>query len=508
MRPAALPHLLAVLALAAPATAAADTTAQQIGKLVAPVRQTTDRFGSAVAVDGAAGVVGSPLATVNAAAQSGRLHALAGADWGMVADIDSTFGATGSRLLGTSAAISGPLAIFGAPVYLSNIYYAGGVYVYAAADVNVWQLEAILPAPMPATDKLVGLSVGLADDKVLAGMQLDTMGMPGRAYAWQRTSPGVWSAPQTLAAPDLAPDDRFGVAVDVRGDRALVGAPGADADRGAAYVFEWSGTAWTAAGKLVAADRMPGDIFGAAVAIDGDTALVGAPGRNGTSGAAYVFVKEGDTWVEHGPALVPLDLEPKSRHGFEVALRVPYAVVGAIDHGLDPNLPTTGGTGRGVWYGRADDGTWLQLAAIIAEDGIPGDRLGWSIALDGGSALLGAPGDDDNLGSVYLFRLAQPDGAACVAADDCASKACCDGTCMATCAEPTSTGPDSTSTTSTASTGDLPPALDLDPAEDPGCACTSRHVPGDSRPTALALLLLAAWVRARTPRRGPRRPGA
>lgn len=492
--------LALALAALAPAAADAATAAHQIGKLVAPVRETSDRFGSAVAVDGPAGVVGSPLATVNLAAQAGRLHAIAGDGWAQVADIDSSFSPTGSRQLGTAAAISGPLAAFGAPVYFSDIYYAGGVFVYASAGVNVWQLEAILPAPTPITDKLVGLSVGLADDKVLAGMLLDTPALAGRAYAWQRTDPGVWSSPQTLVAPDTAPDDRFGLAVDVRGDRALIGAPGSDAARGAAYVFEWTGDSWAAAGKLVAADRMPNDNFGAAVAIDGDVALVGAPGRDGNAGAAYVFERQGDAWIELGPPLIPLDREPNSKHGLKVALRLPYAAVTAIDHGLDPNMPTTGGSGRGVWYGRSAEGTWLELATIVAEDGVPGDRLGWSVALDSGTALLGAPGDDGDLGSVYLFRLDLPEGAACVAADDCESKSCCDGTCAADCGGSSSTGPDPT-TTSAATSDGLPPSLGLDPAEPAGCACSSRHVPGDSL-WALAVLLLAPRRRRR---RGPER---
>ena len=504
MRPSALAALALAAAALAPAPApAAGPAARLVGKRVAQEREPGERFGSAVAADGAAAVVGSPLRNSNLASQTGRVHGLAGADWADVTDIDSSFGAISSRELGTSAAIDGELAVFGAPLYLvNNLYYAGGVYVYAAAGPGMWALDSLLPAPTPVADKYVGLDVGLAQGRVIAGSLLDTPGATGRAYAWTRLGPGMWSPPQTLEAPDPAGDDRFGLAVSVRGDRALIGAPGKDSARGAAYVFQWTGAEWVDAGRLVAVERQPNERFGTSVAIDGDVAVVGAPGRDADSGAAFVFEKRGDLWIERA-ALVPADREPASLHGWTVALRGPHAVVAALDHGLDPNTPDLGGSGRAVWYGRLTDGAWTQLATIAAEDGIPGDRLGWSVALEDGAALVGAPGDDESLGAVYVFRLELPDGAACAAATDCESGACCDDVCAPACGPSTTTdaatdtgSTDPTEGTAATSDTPSPPALDLEPAADPGCACASQPVPGDSILAALALLALG-----RTPRR-------
>ncbi len=497
--------LPALLLAASAGPAAASPSAHQVGKLVAPQRMPGDRFGTAVAAEGALGLVGASLATVNLATQAGRIFALGGTDWATVADIDATPGATTARQLGTSAAISGTLAAFGAPIYLyNNQYYSGGIYVYTAIAETTWQLETVLPAQMPVTDKYVGISVALAGDLLLAGTLLDQPAVPGRAYAWKRTNPGEWTAVQSLSAPDPAPGDRFGLSLAISGTRALIGAPGSDEGRGAAYVFEWTGTQWDAGAKLVAADRMIGDGFGFSVALDGDVALVGAPGREGNAGTANIFALEGEEWVEQLPALVPADRENGSQHGRSVALRLPYAVVTAIDHALDVNNPMPGGAGRAVWYGRDGDGSWIELATIMAEDGIPGDRLGWSASISGDHTLVGAPGDDTDLGAVYVFRLELPEGAACVAATDCSSMNCCGGMCMAACVEPTSSGPDSTSTGGTGPvTSADPPGLDIDPAEAVGCACTSGPVPGDSLFAGLAVLLLAA---ARRRRPGSARP--
>ncbi len=165
-------------------------------------------------------------------------------------------------------------------------------------------------------------------------------------------SPATAQAPTEfkLTASDAAAGDVFGFSVALSGDTALVGAVGDDdagSFSGSAYVFVRSGTSWIQQAKLTASDAASNDIFGGSVALIGDTALVGAAGDDdagSVSGSAYVFVRSGTTWTEQ--------------------------------------------------------------AKLTASDAAAGDRFGIAVALNGSTALVVAPNDDDaafSSGSAYVF---------------------------------------------------------------------------------------------------------
>jgi hypothetical protein len=106
---------------------------------------------------------------------------------------------------------------------------------------------------------------------------------------------------QKLLAGDSAVSDQFGWSVAVDGDTAVIGAVGDDdkgEDSGSAYVFVRAadGT-WNQQTKLTADDGVAKDYFGVRVSVSGDTAVIGATGdddRGITSGSAYVFVRAAD----------------------------------------------------------------------------------------------------------------------------------------------------------------------------------------------------------------------
>jgi hypothetical protein len=113
---------------------------------------------------------------------------------------------------------------------------------------------------------------------------------------------GIWSQTAVLTASRGAPNDAFGysVALSALGSTALVGAPGRNSSTGAAYVFILRGGTWSRTTELAASRGVPNDDFGAAVALSasGTTALVGASGRDSFTGAAYVFTLRGGTWSQ------------------------------------------------------------------------------------------------------------------------------------------------------------------------------------------------------------------
>jgi hypothetical protein len=209
-------------------------------------------------------------------------------------------------------------------------------------------------------------------------------------------------------ADDGLASDFFGSSVSINGNYAVVGAPGDDvggeADRGSAYVFFRSGSVWTQQDKLTASDGSPSDNFGASVAISGSYIIVGAPGDDGLfndHGSAYIFIRSGVNWTQqdHVFASTP---GISDRFGRSVAISGDYAVVGAPDDDVNGNA------NQGSAYFFARSGTsWTQQDNVIAPFGDANDNFSASVSMYDDYAIIGAPGDDiagnSDQGSAHVF---------------------------------------------------------------------------------------------------------
>ena len=196
-----------------------------------------------------------------------------------------------------------------------------------------------------------------------------------------------------LIAADAAEGAKFGHSVAVDGDTIVIGAPYAGTG-GAVYVLRASDGAELA--KLTASDAASSDEFGGSVAIDGDTIVIGANGKDDNTGAVYVLR------ASDGKQLATLtadDGASADNFGVSVATDGDTVVVGAMYAG-------TGGAAyvfRKSWFGD----TYAQMAKLTANDAAADDRFGTSVAVDGGTVVIGAWGDDDDgsdSGAVYVFR--------------------------------------------------------------------------------------------------------
>jgi len=153
--------------------------------------------------------------------------------------------------------------------------------------------------------------------------------------------------------------------------------------------------------KHQASDHSPFANFGNSVAIDGDTAVIGAFRDGGVteSGAAYVFVRKESGWVEQ-QKLVPDDLADKDLFGRSVAISGDSILISSLaddDNGID--------SGAAYVFVRLGD-SWIQQQKLLTSDGSQGNQAGWSVDLDGDTALIGVWLDDDNglfSGSAYVF---------------------------------------------------------------------------------------------------------
>ena len=264
----------------------------------------------------------------------------------------------------------------------------------------------ILLANAGAARGQFGISVAVDGDTAVIGVSADSDngGNSGSAYVFTRDA-GVWTEQQKLAASDGAAGDLFGVSVAVDGDTAVIGAFFDDDNgikSGSAYVFTRSGTAWTQQAKLIASDGAAHDVFGESVAVDGDTAVIGArlDDDNGpASGSAYVFIRSGTTWAQQAK-LAAGDAAALDRFGLSVAVDADTAVIGA--HLDDDN----GGASGSAYVFTRSGSAWTQQQKLTASDGAASDFFGISVAIDADTAVIGASGGDDNgagSGSAYAF---------------------------------------------------------------------------------------------------------
>ncbi len=212
-----------------------------------------------------------------------------------------------------------------------------------------------------------------------------------------------------LIASGGAAKDYFGdlVCLSADGNTALIGACGVNAEQGAAYVFVRSGETWSELQKLTASDGTKGDDFGISVWLssDGNTALIGAclatVGTNTGQGAAYVFVNSGGTWTQQ-QKLTASDGAASDNFGLTVTL-------GGEDGNtalVSASATVGANAAQGAAYVFTRSGTtWSQQAKLTSSDGAANDYFGWSLSLstDGNTALIGSYKDNTVQGAAYLF---------------------------------------------------------------------------------------------------------
>ena len=227
----------------------------------------------------------------------------------------------------------------------------------------------------------------------------------GAAYIFARSGKD-WKQRAKLTGEDGGAADNLGHAVSVDRNTAVVGAPKSDAagsNSGAAYVFVLDGS-WKQQAKLVAKDLSRSDAFGYVVFVRKDTVVVGAPGHTHSgirfAGAAYVFARQGEKWVEQAK-LTADDAAQSDRFGHSVALSGDTIVVGAPLHDTDR------GTDTGAAYiFTPQGGTWKQQTKLGIKGAKKADQLGFGVATNGKVVVLGAKARDEGdraSGAAYAF---------------------------------------------------------------------------------------------------------
>jgi len=279
-----------------------------------------------------------------------------------------------------------------------------------------------------------GLTVSVSGDTLVVGAYFEDSASrteqgdnnadsSGAVYVFRRTGT-MWMQEAYLKASTIEAGDRFGASVSVSGDRLAVGADAEDSDgsgqanngainSGAVYIFHRVGSVWTQEAFIKASNPSAIDFFGV-VSLSGDFLVVGAHVEDGTginvnptanegatdSGAAYVFRRNGTTWVQEA-YLKASNTDPDDHFGISVSISGDTIVVGApFEDGAGTGVGATdnnGATDAGAAYVyRRIGGVWMFDVKLKASNTNAGDFFGRGVAISGDVIVVGAPGEDSN----------------------------------------------------------------------------------------------------------------
>lgn len=365
-------------------------TPAEFGYGKAPASEPRARFGSAIASDGDLTVVGSPLAP-----GGGRVTIFrrTNRSWTMEGELQAPAPSDGDQF-GASVAISGTTIVIGAP----HTGAAKGAAYTSTGSPSGWSAPAALIPPASTLGDQLGAAVAIAGSTIVVGAPGANAGA-GRAFVFG-------GAAVTLVAPNAGAGDRFGASVAINGSRIAVGAPGEDSlrsgiqlatplehdelysDAGAVYVFASSG-AFEAFVKP--AGTSAGDEFGAAVALGSDLLAVGAPLADFAApagGAAYLF--DVTPWIETTRLGPPAPNAMGDNFGRAVAIAGSVLAVGApYEDSADEAILDTGAA-----YLFAVTPAPGEPKAIRASRADSGDFFGSALALSLDCVVVGAPFED------------------------------------------------------------------------------------------------------------------
>ena len=397
---------MSAFVIASPGAGQALAQWEQIHKLTATDAAAGDGFGRPVAISGGIAIIGA-RGNDDAGSGSGSAYLFEVATAEQLHKLTADDAAEGDHF-GTSAAISGDVAIIGAPGDDDAGETSGSAYLFDVATGE--QLHKLTATDATAYD-FSGLSVAISGGIAIVGAYRPADNASSSAYLFDVTT-GQQLHKLTADDPGAG---AFGWSVELSGSIAIVGRPWDNATAGSAYLFD--ATTGQQLYKLTADDTAEGDAFGERVAISGGIAIVGAVGDDDAcpadpqckSGSAYLFD------VATGAQLHKLTADDAEAGDFfaSVAISGGIAIVGAQRD--DDTCPGNADCDSGSAY-VLDVATGAQLHKLTAADSAAEDIFGAFVAVSGGIAIVGAQWDDDacpeyqicDSGSAYVFEQSVP----------------------------------------------------------------------------------------------------
>lgn len=374
-------------------------------KLLAPDGVADDHFGEAISLEGDTALIGAAQA---ATIGKGKVYVFVrdSSVWSLQQTLGALDGMVGDSF-GSALSLSANTALIGAPGDDDVTLSTGSAYVFVRSGTR-WTQQEKLNAPDPGISDEFGFSVSLSGETALIGAYGDDTGTSsgtsyehGSAYVFVRSGTS-WSFQQKILAADMEAEDFFGMSVSVSGETALIGAYGDDtgwAQNGSAYVFVRNGTIWSQQQKLLPPDGLSYGQFGKRVFLSGDTAVVTGEGSSSYSsyGKVHVFTRTGSAWSLQQKITPPPDMS-SGLLGSAISLSGDTLLIGTSENNGND-------LGSGLVLVR-ENAVWNMQQRLTAGDGATYDGFGISVGIEGDTAIVGTPGDDDNgadSGSAYVF---------------------------------------------------------------------------------------------------------
>jgi hypothetical protein len=251
-----------------------------------------DRFGAGVSVYENTIVVGSPYNDFTSS-NSGAIYIYEfnGTDWVQIEQLTGT-NVQSEELFGFRVDIWDTVIVAGC---IESSYFenqAGSAYVFEYTAGNWIETDLIGGNDLEAYDGF-SYCVSATNGRIIIGAyQHDDGGInAGCAYIFHKEISGDWMQKAQLVAPGINSSEWYGFTVGISDDLAVMGSDIGHHGEGA-FVYHFNGTSWVLLQPIVGLDSEPTDLFGRAVAISGNSIIVGALADEevgNQTGAAYIF---------------------------------------------------------------------------------------------------------------------------------------------------------------------------------------------------------------------------
>ncbi len=391
------------------ASAQAQSTFVEEGRLLEPVPHVLSTLGTSAAISGGRIAVGD--ADPGSTGQVFTYAAQAGL-WQFDASATASDGASGDRF-GAACALDGDTLVVGAyTADVAGFTDAGAAYVFERVGAN-WVQQQKFVAGVPRGQGQFGTAVAISGSTLAIGAPQTDINSRGEVDVYVRVG-SIWMFQQKLVPNGLTPGARAGTALALRGDLMAIGAPFHTVNSlnsaGRAFVFQRGGGSWSEVAAISSPAMVASGTFGRALALSEDRLVIGAPGEPLTGafhGRAHVFAS-GAGWAHEATLEGAGTATQNSRFGASLSLSGNRLAIGTPGR----NTPLGGLAGSVKVFERSGP-AWTERLDLYSAQSSFNDQLGESVALSGDLVVGGAPNADVSVaatrGEAYVWRLDPPD---------------------------------------------------------------------------------------------------